>query len=267
MFFGLVWAGLLFCALLTEYIPFLNSIAVHGKCRSSLLHTEPLKKIELFHLWCQVPKSYFRHMYLLGSLLAIVVLLQCLLDSNISYQKSLCLLLWMLHNFRRLWETFFLTIFGSSTMHLGGYIAGIIHYSFVPLTIYWGDPFVQASSFDAILECFAILIFVIASWIQYESHRVLYDLKRGKASSNSHFVYEVPIVSYFRFVCCPHYSAEILIYVSFLMLLHFNASAFLMLVWVTTNLSIVANQQYCWYLKHDGPKIPRNWRRLIPLIW
>lgn len=263
MLVGLVWAGLLVCALLTEFIPFLNSIAAHGKCRSSLA-TESLGGIEFFHRCCQVQKSYFRHMYLLGSLLAIVALLQSLVVSTISHQQSVCLLLWMFHNFRRLWETHFMTIFGSSTMHLGGYIAGMIHYTFVPLTIYWADPFVQTSQ---VFEYFAILIFLVASWIQYDSHRVLYEIKRRKTHSKSHSVYEVPIESSFRYVCCPHYSAEILIYFSFLILLNFNASALLLLVWVTANLSVVANQQYLWYLKHHGPKIPRNWRRLIPLIW
>jgi 3-oxo-5-alpha-steroid 4-dehydrogenase 3 / polyprenol reductase len=257
-----VWAGLLFCALLTKYIPVLNSIAVHGKC-SSPLPTESLNGIELLHRCCQIKKSNFRHMYLLGSVLAMTALFQSVLDLNSSTQKILCLFLWLLHNIRRLWETQFMTIFGSSTMHLGGYFAGLVHYTFVPMTIYWANPLIETSSFDF----FAIFIFIFASWIQYDSHRVLYQMKQGKIHSKSHSVYEIPTKSCFQYVCCPHYSAEIIIYLSFLVLLHFNASAFLLLVWVATNLSIVANQQYCWYCKHDDARIPRHWCRLIPFVW
>jgi 3-oxo-5-alpha-steroid 4-dehydrogenase 3 / polyprenol reductase len=263
----LCWAGLGGCALLTELIPLLKPIAIHGKCRSS---SPPANSWFELHAFCQVPKSYFKHMYVLGSVFALIVLLYSMppLSNDISTRIRICLFLWTLHNIRRLWESCCITIFGASTMHLGGYLAGLAHYLLVPLTIYFASPIPKpSSSLGVFVDISAVCLFFLASKVQYSSHEILYQLKRQQRSLNSRPIYEVPTKSYFEYVCCPHYLAEIFVYGSLCILLRFDFSVWLMLFWVTTNLAVVANQQYRWYLRQHEDKVPRNWKRLVPMVW
>lgn len=256
-----IWGGMILCALLTELVPSLNSISTHGKCRS----TTQFSAISS-HL-CQVPKSYFRHLYYLGCLLSMTFFYYSILF-HFSLQHILCFFLWLLHNFRRLWETHFITIYGSSTMHIGGYLAGLLHYMITPITFYFASPPLdQLSSHQRLRFLSAICLFLWASWTQHNCHLILYNIKVRNLNIPCRPIYEVPTQSYFKYICCPHYLAEILVYLSFLLLLHFDPTVMLLLVWVTTNLSVVANRHYRWYLQNLPTDVPHNWKRLVPLIW
>jgi 3-oxo-5-alpha-steroid 4-dehydrogenase 3 / polyprenol reductase len=267
----LVWVTLIGCAVLTESVPFLNPIATHGKCQSSS-QINTWKAINSLHTLCQVPKSFFKHMYRLGSLFSVIILLQSIypwyqLRNKMQLRMTICLVLWTIHNLRRLWETNYMTIFGTSTMHLGGYVAGMVHYIAVPLTIHFANCISDPSSLDILVDIAAICFFFFANWVQFRCHEILYRLKRQQKYSNSSPIYEVPTESYFHYVCCPHYLAEICLYGCVWILLRFDVPALLMLLWVTTNLAIVANQQYCWYIQQHKQNIPRNWKRLLPMVW
>lgn len=258
-----LWGILIVCAILTELIPSLRSISAHGKCRASLETTS--SRIDFIHSICQVPKSYFRHMYALGSLLALTSL-YCSLSFQQSFQQILCLLLWTLHNLRRLWESFYITIYGSSTMHVGGYLVGLFHYVVAPVTFLLVAPPTHAMSIDMIV--LSATIFLLANWIQFNTHLILYILKASnKRASPFRFIYQVPTESYFRYICCPHYLSEILIYLSFTIIFYHDPAIWCMLLWVITNLSIVANRQYCWYQEQVDLKVPTHWKRLVPFVW
>ena len=82
-------------------------------------------------------------------------------------------------------------------------------------------------------------------------------------------VYSFPVGFGFDSVACPHYTAEILIYISFFMLSPSSVPLLSMLVWVVTNLSVVADSQYEWY-KENFPtemNLKKGWKRLIPGVW
>ncbi|KAJ1404042.1 hypothetical protein B484DRAFT_223502, partial [Ochromonadaceae sp. CCMP2298] len=96
-----------------------------------------------------VPKSFFAHFYLLGGIVTLLCLWVTRLGlglglgvgvglgvhlgpSVITLRLRLCLLL--LHLLRRLCECLWTVRFGQSQMHLGGYLAGLVHYLLVPMT-------------------------------------------------------------------------------------------------------------------------------------
>jgi 3-oxo-5-alpha-steroid 4-dehydrogenase len=81
--------------------------------------------------------------------------------------------------------------------------------------------------------------------------------------------YSFPVGFGFDSVACPHYMAEILIYISFCMLSPSSLPLLSMLAWVVTNLSVVADSQFEWY-KKNFPKemnLKKGWKRLIPGVW
>ena len=82
-------------------------------------------------------------------------------------------------------------------------------------------------------------------------------------------VYSFPVGLGFDSVACPHYTAEIVIYISFCMLSPSSLPLLSMLLWVVINLSVVADSQYLWY-HANFPKemsLKKEWKRLVPGVW
>ena len=82
-------------------------------------------------------------------------------------------------------------------------------------------------------------------------------------------VYSFPVGFGFDYVACPHYTAEIIIYISFCMLAPSSIPLLCLLLWVLTNLSVVAESQYQWYNKNFQKEVSlkKGWNRLIPGVW
>jgi len=81
--------------------------------------------------------------------------------------------------------------------------------------------------------------------------------------------YEVPRGSWFQRLCCPHYSAEILVYVSFLLLDPSSKALQTLLLWVTSNLAVTGRRQLLWYRTNDQLRgdVPRDWCVLLPGVF
>ena len=75
----------------------------------------------------------------------------------------------------------------------------------------------------------------------------------------------------FDWVYCPHYTAEIVLYVSLALLLPRSGAVQAMLLFVAANLAVVADRNYAWYLQHfpRHAKDPRHKhrRRLLPFLY
>ena len=87
-------------------------------------------------------------------------------------------------------------------------------------------------------------------------------------SSKSHG-YSFPRGFGFDYVACPHYSSEILIYISFWLLAPSSSSLICLTIWVACNLSVVADSQYMWYKKvfPEETRKKRYWKRIFPGLW
>jgi 3-oxo-5-alpha-steroid 4-dehydrogenase 3 / polyprenol reductase len=256
-----VWVSLTVGSLLTAINPNLKSIARHGKMNETVLDSID----QLFF----VPKQRFIDFYIVGIVLSVsfsVVVVQ------FTDKLPLLLILFAVHNARRLWECNNITDYGESSMHIAGYIVGCCHYCFANVTLLTSILESDLGSSRSWCQVLAIIIFFCGNILQLQAHYVLFTLKQSMksnlASSPQKNHYSIPFGGMFDYCFCPHYFAEILIYFSFVL---FSATIanIAMLVWVICNLSVVGYNQYCWYLEHcfDDFKKRRHVFVIFPLLW
>ena len=206
-----------------------------------------------------VPKRLFTHLYGFGicmSLISYTSLYVCFGAVDPSHQALM--LLWSMHLMRRLMECIFITEFGTSRMHVCGFLVGLLHYTLVPLTLFnMGSVSLTASFWKPIV---AMPLFILSSAAQFFSHRHLYHLKRrGK--------YSLPSSGLFCLVSCPHYTAEIVIYSALAILGSGRLCLIAMVLWVVSNLVVVSVRQHAFYSIKFKDEIPAQWNKLIPGVF
>lgn len=274
-----LWLLMSFCALLAAGVPQLSCVGVHGK-RS----TANKPHISVDPNWIAkftVPKRYFMHFYVIGSSLSVLLLIWMVFRPY--HLKLLTVTLFLIHCIRRLWECMTLTEFGDSVMHIGGYLVGLVHYILVPLSllIVAGEEKISHTHHflllglrrnDSLRTLIVILIYALSSALQFHSHRTLYTLKR-KQLKDEHSVeqsdrYSIPSGGGFEYCCCPHYLAEIGIYLALTISAPHCKTMYYLLAWVITNLSVVAYKQFSWYIERFPEEVEkRRLSALFPFLW
>lgn len=266
------------CSILVLLIPQLSFIASHGKIAKVSSWTlkryigQPTDVMMIVSRW-KVSKSLFKYMYIFGiATTSYHILSISLMYKNINVdieriRLNNCintLLLLEFHLFRRLLECFFCTIYGNSLMHISGLLCGLLHYFLVPLCIVHGNLNAQNSlNTDSTWTFLTMSIFFASNYFQLDCHLILYRMKLKFAES-----YALPKESLFEYVCCPHYLMEILIYFSFWMTSPNSLSLLCLLLWVVSNLSVVANQNLLFYKeKFKDCNQLKKLKRIFPLIW
>ncbi|GIL52527.1 hypothetical protein Vafri_8361 [Volvox africanus] len=136
-----------------------------------------------------------------------------------------------------------------------------------------------------------LVLFLFASILQYWSHAVLGRLSReaDKRAQEAKIaatlfkqqcagaatpapgpkltdVYNVPRGGLFEMVSCPHYLAEILIYVALAIVTRGSVGSILIVAWVLVNLVLAADATQRWYHR-CFPEYPRTRAALIPLLF
>lgn len=216
-------------------------------------------------------------------------------------------------------------------MHVAGYLLGIVHYLLLPLAL-WplpslstlnpgggeeealasgsSDPGTTAVSHheQGLLGLWWVLRWLarigcvsLGVWAQCQQHRHHVLLARVRLlasdknnSSNRHY-YGIPMGGWFRYVSCPHYLAEILIYVSFVSLSVLSSledsdptnnndkdsvatrtaawqttrwtRSCVVLVWVIDNLLVSALRSHRWYMERFPTEYPKlNRRAIVPFL-
>lgn len=253
-----LWLFLTSGAIVTALAPnFMGFVARHGKAADT-------GKISNYHpivlaiaTW-NVPKSFFLTFYIVGICTSLIALFSH--ENRWSCLITHMLLMFLAQNIRRSFECC-ITNYGSSTLHIGGFIVGVVHYVAVPVSILASRP--QLSS-NKILLFLAWAVFIAANYVQFNSHSILRALKQRQIVSA---VYAVPTGSYFEYVCCPHYSAEIAIYFALWICSTGSFEILLILLWVISNLTVVANVQMQWYRQKFDEDFPPNWKRILPFVW
>jgi 3-oxo-5-alpha-steroid 4-dehydrogenase 3 len=116
--------------------------------------------------------------------------------------------------------------------------------------------------------------------------------------------YRLPRGRWFEYVSCPHYAAEILIYIGFILMFQVSSSGFVfvsdrdllhtlrippncdqlrwvsnclffmcdwkltcLLIWVVTNLAISASRSHQWYKETFRDSFPTSRKALVPYLW
>ena len=238
----------------------------------------------------QVPHSYFSHFYVVSTISQAFWLYQLLSHGALLHYLCLgaqghdeapsmtieqVLLTWALltiQGIRRLSETYALAKPSKASMWIGHWLLGIGFYVSLSMAIWVegaptlirerdivGKVVVTAPSLKTL---FSIPLFLIASGIEHDCHAYLASLPK----------YSLPEHPIFKIFVCPHYVAEILIYVSLAIVSGprgalVNRTMLTTLVFVSTNLLITASNTKSWYEERYGPdSVAQRWL-ILPGIW
>lgn len=215
-----------------------------------------------------VPKSFFTHFYVIDLIFSIVNILALFrsrqivsgqVSSNIwampisRTQFETVIVMMLIQSSRRLYECFFVSKFAKTAkIHLFHYLAGWFFYVTVNLLPLLGFELGYNEITD--IKLLPLALFGFASIDQWQNHHYLSTLVK----------YTLPNKGLFHFVSCAHYFDEILIYLSYFLVLR-NGSAFIVLLWVIINLSVSANQSWLFY-KSKFTTGKHYWR-IIPFIY
>lgn len=113
----------------------------------------------------------------------------------------------------------------------------------------------------------AVIVFLVASITQFQTHTILANLRKNKpkSSKNQHYI---PYGGLFQYISCPHYFSEILIYLSFSLLVGASHIPFNLIVVLT-----ILDQIFCgivchkWYVDNFRGKYPKNRKILVPFLF
>ncbi|PSC71218.1 Polyprenol reductase 2 [Micractinium conductrix] len=243
-----------------------------------------------------VPQAWFAHFYALGAAWNAVVAWALLrsgylasLPAPTAASAALALALLQLHLTRRLVETVGLLHYPpGSRMHGIAYLFGMSYYFLVSLSVLpdsaypalaqlLGDPGALLSggrpappaarwvlAHVTSLQLAGAALFLAGNALQCHSHWLLARLaRRGRKGG-----YKIPRGGAFELVSCPHYLGEVVIYAGLALVAGGGrrVTAWLMLLWVLTNLSLAAGMTHQWYQQHFKT-YPRRRAALLPWIY
>jgi len=108
-----------------------------------------------------------------------------------------------------------------------------------------------------------VSIFLYASYRQFCCHNILAQLRSSKNKN-----YSIPYGDSFELVSCPHYFWEIIIYISFLVIVESKClSMWFILLFVILNLGHSGWKTHQWYKKLFNDDYPKYRRAIIPYIF
>ena len=146
-------------------------------------------------------------------------------------------------------------------MHVLAYLLGLLFYPLVGLTLAIASARPEENR-HPLRGWLAVGVFIVASAIQNRAHAELFSLKKRFSASDSQtqsIVYGIPTSFPFRYCLCPHYAAEIYIYLAFAILL---PDMTIVLCFVSISLAVNAANQRNWY----GTEKVSRWN-LFPGVW
>ena len=265
-----IYVALTAAALASVGNEWLAALAAHGKTRTNIQRDDkyPAKSSSCALLFFRfidslvVPKRFFLHFYVVGWM----ALATCIGLSETHVYPTLVISLLAIHLTRRLLECLYVHAWrAQSRMHLAGYGLGLLHYVLLSLVFVdvgscrkedIGNRHHHQEMTTAIPpHLVAVAAVILNLWAQYQQHRhhvLLASLRPAllTATSTSSASYSgPPRQAWFQWVACPHYLAEILVYMS-LVVLQPSTRSVALLLWVAVNLTVSARSSHAWYLQH-----------------
>ncbi|XP_034736840.1 polyprenol reductase [Etheostoma cragini] len=192
-------------------------------------------------------------------------------DSQVPQLSTLLVqLLLCVHSLRRLIECLFVSVFSDGAIHVVQYVFGLCYYIVLGLTVLCADRQGKGSgTLLSQLDWFHAAgnaLFIGASLMQHQSIVLLARLRTGKSGRVETLAHRVPEGGWFELVSCPHYLAELLIYVS--LSLVFGC---LSLTWWLVVLYVLFNQALAAQLCHElyitkYESYPKRRKAFIPFV-
>lgn len=204
--------------------------------------------------------------------------------------------LFAFHTTRRFVESLLITEFGDSTMHISGkstkwwlliclwgnvdqlthtlcyvliaFLLGCIHYVGVAPSVL-SDPDASAQHEESLWRRAIIstgtVLFVVASY-----HQSLCNLLIARLKKRNRLQHVIPHGDWFDSVRCPLYAAEVLLYLSFVLVVGgANVSMYFIFVWVLLNQTVSAKFNSDWYdrkFRSDERENLPKWV-MLPGVW
>ncbi|KAM9330407.1 polyprenal reductase [Gastrophryne carolinensis] len=247
-----------------------------------------------------LPKRWFYHFYLVsvvwnGALLCLVVRwllygvhlpewLQLLLHffnkepqqhiSGGELSTLLALSLIWLHSVRRLVECLFVSVYSGGVINLAHYGFGLGFYILNGITLLDHSRIeerqVTASDLASQVNCYHILGTVLFLWASVHHHRchvILANLRKNTSGKVVSMAHALPRGDWFEKVSCPHYFAELLIYIAIAILFGLaHTTWWLVVLLVLFNQSLSAILCHEFYLqKFDDYPVDR--KVFIPYVF
>ncbi|KAI1467226.1 uncharacterized protein F4812DRAFT_460071 [Daldinia caldariorum] len=235
----------------------------------------------------QVPHSWFIHFYILsvtcsvfwavqflnhGKILDFIVRNQVRSEETLMSinQVVIAWALMSLQGTRRLYESLALIRSSPSKMWAVHWLLGIAYYFCTSISIWIeGSRSIQSSdrrTFSAetpsFSTVFGIITFLASSFMQNRCHNYLFRLKK----------YSLPEDGLFRYIVCPHYTCECMLYLSLALITApvgqlYNRTLICALLFVAVNLGSTANGTKKWYGEKFGrERVLEKWK-MIPGIF
>lgn len=268
-------------ALASTRLDFLRHWARFGKLRRDRLLATPSGFARALDI--VVPKAWFVHFYVVGAIATSAVIalatlfttpallqlrvgggdlggLRCSAD-GVSL-TMLCVVL--AHVLRRLCEEVWVLVHGTAGMHVLAYVTGISYYLCLPVAVISECPSGAESWSGKLRVCIAVAGFFLASWCQHMSHRALAAHRHPARRS----VYVIPHGFGFQRLSCPHYLAEIGIYLCLVVGVWPRSWSVLcwLATWVVVSHCLNAVRTHSWYRRQFGTSYPSERRALVPFM-
>lgn len=260
----------------------------YGKTKQSLKRDDCLRLFD-------VPKRWFWHFYavsLCWSACLLFVNIKCILqdqplpswltqilaiftdstatNADVPQTFPLLLLLLCAHSSRRLIECCFVSIFSDGVIHVVQYIFGLTYYILLGFTALSSEYSGQRADDVALLQftwshAAGCALFVVASVLQHQSLVLLARLRTGPSGNIETTAHKPPRGGHFELVSCPHYFAELLIYVSLFVVSGFSFTWRLVVLYVFFNQALAAQLSHDLYTtKYDS--YPTQRKAFIPFV-
>jgi 3-oxo-5-alpha-steroid 4-dehydrogenase 3 len=192
---------------------------------------------------------------------------------NPSRLSTIFAVCFILHLIRRCYETFFVQKLSTNSMPFVHFLAGTGYYVAVPFSalieihdlfeFHGGTRTFAFGDEGLFLTLIGGALFLIGNAIQFQSHSILAKLRESSSSRR----FAIPQGGLFDRISCPHYLAEILIYISFLFVTQFQIiNLWLILGFVVATLVHGSKQTHEWYLKKFDD-YPRSRSALVPYVY
>ncbi|NXG46685.1 PORED reductase, partial [Psilopogon haemacephalus] len=272
---------------------FLEDLIRYGKTKRG----EGRQAAWLHHL--QVPKRWFTHFYVVsvlwngflllrlfqaeflrGSLPSWIQHMQLALGRDFQSEDKgneplsvlLALLLLWLHSCRRLAECLWTSVFSDGVIHILHYCFGLAYYVVLGSTLLCQVPasIRKGKELSAHLCWYHVAGVAMYIWASLHQHRcfvILAKLRKNKSGSVVSLSHKVPSGDWFERVSCPHYLAELLIYISMGLALGLHN-----LTWWCVVLYVVFNQALAAALCHEFyqqnfSSYPKHRKAFLPFVF
>lgn len=277
-----------------KYVPrFLSKIYKFGKTNKDNASSPYFVQI------LEVPKRWFEHFYIFASIFFLSIVMAVwrryfvfhsstfmihLLDTYTDVNRNASVppeaviitsFLLMLHVWRRFYECHFVSVYSDAKMNVVHYIMGLTYYFGVGLSLISDVPgFLHDDDLNNIKfsstwfswnYVLGVMGFLFGFILQYRTNIQLANLRKGKDGKKVVTLgHLMPTGSFFELVSCPHYFAEIVMYLSAGIIMQ-STTWWLLCLFVVSNQIIAGLLTHRWYQSYFK-NYPVSRKAIIPYL-